>query len=88
MEYSEVEECSFDLSDNEMVSEVLNDYKYLIKLFRNTIEVAGDAGDEGTADMLIAFLKQFEKNGWMLSAWLNESNIHQTEVYDFRSNEN
>lgn len=88
LEYSDIEECSFDLSDNEMVEEVLSDYKHLIKLFRNTIEVAGDAGDEGTVDMLTEFLKQFEKNGWMLSAWLNESHIHKTQVYDFRSNEN
>jgi starvation-inducible DNA-binding protein len=84
LDHSAIDECSYDLSDSEMVSEILDDYHHIIRLFRDTIEVAGDAGDEGTADMIIAFLKQFEKNGWMLSAWLNESDIHKTQVYDYR----
>jgi starvation-inducible DNA-binding protein len=88
LENSAIEECSYDLSDEEMVTEVLSDYKQIIKLFRDIIQIAGDAGDEGTADMLIGFLKQFEKNGWMLSAWLNESNIHNTRVYDYRESGN
>ncbi len=55
----------------EMVKNILNDHKKLIENMRKVLEVAGDAKDEGTVDLIAGFLGSIEKNSWMLDAWLN-----------------
>lgn len=60
-----------DLSAEKMVEAILDDFKKLIALEREVIENAtGKAGDEGTADMIIGFLRFKEKTSWMLRAWV------------------
>ncbi|AFG36348.1 Dps family protein [Spirochaeta africana] len=49
---------------------VLADFEYIIKLLRESIEVAEDNSDPGTADMLTASIETYEKNSWMLRAYL------------------
>ncbi len=45
------------------------DYRSLIDQLRSLIEVAGNHGDEGTADDAVGFLKDKEKQVWMLTAF-------------------
>ena len=58
------------LSEEKMVEAILDDFKKLIEIEREVIENASEqANDEGTADMVIGFLKFKEKTSWMLRAW-------------------
>jgi len=66
---SEVKELSTKVP-KEMVYSVLSDHKKLISNMRIVIETAGDAGDEGTVDLISSFLGSIEKNSWMLDAWM------------------
>ncbi|MEO5909289.1 MAG: DNA starvation/stationary phase protection protein [Pelobium sp.] len=58
------------LAAEKMVEAILDDFKHLIEIERAVIENATEnAGDEGTADMIIGFLRFKEKTSWMLRAW-------------------
>lgn len=45
------------------------DYRTLIDQLRSLIDIAGKQGDEGTADEAVGFLKDKEKQVWMLTAF-------------------
>ena len=49
---------------------VLADYEELIRGLRTAIKAAQDIEDEVTADLLIGLLEKYEKNVWMLEAYL------------------
>ncbi|MBD3749139.1 MAG: DNA starvation/stationary phase protection protein [Sphingobacteriales bacterium] len=58
------------LAAEKMVEAVLDDFQKLIEIEREVIKNATEnAGDEGTADIIIGFLKFKEKTSWMLRAW-------------------
>ncbi len=58
------------VSAAKMVEAILEDYKVLIKMEREIVETASElANDEGTADMIIGFMKFQEKTSWMLRAY-------------------
>jgi|SRR5690606_30464057 len=58
------------LAPNKMVEAILEDYKVLIDLEREIIEMASEnVNDEGTADMVTGFVKFQEKTSWMLRAY-------------------
>lgn len=62
------------LTEEKMVEAILGDFKELIDLEREVIENATEnANDEGTADMIIGFLRFQEKTSWMLRAWTGKS---------------
>lgn len=61
------------LAAEKMVEAILDDFQQLIELEREVIENATEnAGDEGTADMIIGFLRFKEKTSWMLRAWIGK----------------
>jgi starvation-inducible DNA-binding protein len=72
---SEIKEIKTEgLSAEKMVTEILADFQKLIEIEREVIENATEnAGDEGTADMIIGFLKFKEKTSWMFRAWEGKS---------------
>lgn len=74
LEVSKISEVSEDLEDDEMVREVLNDYKVLISIGREVLSSADDANDEGTTDMIGAYVGDLEKNSWMLASYLEKHN--------------
>lgn len=58
------------LSEEKMVEAILDDFKKLIEIERDVIAKASEnANDEGTADMVIGFLRFKEKTSWMFRAW-------------------
>lgn len=69
LENSEIKESGTDLSSIEMISEILRDYELLLEQMFNVIEMAMENGDSGTEDMLKKFVKNTEKNHWMLTAF-------------------
>lgn len=71
LEISNVSERS--TSDaKQMVQNILEDHRYLIKNMREVLESAGEAKDEGTIDLIAGFLSNLEKDSWMLDAWLSK----------------
>jgi len=71
LEIAQIHEFSTDDS-RQMVESILSDHKKLIANMRNVLHVAGNAGDEGTVDLIGSFLSSVEKKSWMLDAWLQK----------------
>lgn len=78
LKVSQIKECAEDLDHHQMVNEILNDFSTLIKISRGLLKVAGEAEDEGTIDMIGAYVGAMEKNCWMLSSYLEK---HQPKVF-------
>ncbi|NVK53781.1 MAG: DNA starvation/stationary phase protection protein [Flavobacteriaceae bacterium] len=74
IEISRIKESSPLLSDKEMVTELLNDHKILLKQLYKVIDRANKASDEGTIDLIGAYIRELEKSTWMLSAWQKDTN--------------
>ncbi len=75
IENSEISEQPEIGSETDMIAEVVSDLNTMVAQLRGAIEQlsnsADNYADEGTIDMLIGYIKDFEKQIWMLSAWLN-----------------
>ena len=69
LETAEIKESDPLKTDNEMVDMLLEDQLIIIGQFRKVIKKANDAEDEGTIDLIGAYLREMEKTHWMLSAW-------------------
>lgn len=66
-------------TDQEMVETLLDDHGTLIKQMRTVVDHAGKADDEGTIDLIGAYIRELEKTSWMLDAWrMNTSENHQS----------
>ena len=66
---SNLKESNSDLSDSEMIKNLLKDHGTLLKQMRKVAEVADKGGDEGTVDLIGAYIRELEKTSWMLDAW-------------------
>lgn len=65
-----LEEANADDKENEMIMQLKQDYKQLIKEIREQgIPLASEQEDEPTLDMLIAIQGKLEKYVWMLTAY-------------------
>ena len=73
LEISKIKEVSPLISDTEMVEEILNDHNILLSQMKQVISKANDASDEGTIDLLGAYIREMEKSSWMLNAWTKKS---------------
>ncbi len=69
LKLSNIKESSSDVTDKEMVNNLLDDHGTIIKQMRKTTEVADANGDEGTIDLIGAYIRELEKTSWMLDAW-------------------
>ena len=71
---SEIQEVdTVDMVDVKMVKEVISDMTKLIELERDIMEAASKAGDEGTNDMVNAFMQFKEKTTWMMKSFIGKS---------------
>ncbi len=59
-----------ELDGIEMLTALLHDHEKVIGFLREAIVTSQDAGDEGTADLLINRLRSHEKVAWMLRSHL------------------
>lgn len=53
----------------EVVPTLISDYKQLVKELKETIELADDAGDTVTEDLLIGISASYEKKIWLYQAF-------------------
>jgi len=66
---SSIKESESDISDSTMIKILLEDHGTLLKQMRKVTEIAEKGGDEGTIDLIGAYIRELEKTSWMLDAW-------------------
>jgi len=64
------EEKKTSFKSKEVVKAIVNDYKYLLKSFKDLSEVAGEAGDKTTEAFADDNVASLEKQLWMLGNML------------------
>lgn len=69
LEMSHLKESPEDLEDEEMVKALLEDHGKLLKQMAKVMDVADEAEDEGTLDLIGGYIAELEKTSWMLDAW-------------------
>ncbi len=69
LKLSNLKESPADLTDAKMVDTLLEDHAVLIQQMRKVVDTANKAGDEGTIDLIGAYIRELEKISWMLDAW-------------------
>ncbi|WAC02391.1 DNA starvation/stationary phase protection protein [Lacinutrix neustonica] len=74
LKISSIKEVSGLITDQEMILELLSDHKKILKQMSKIIEKANAAGDEGTIDLIGAYIRELEKTSWMLNAWSKNTN--------------
>ena len=67
---SQIQEANSNTTGEEMVQQVVNAHDILIEKVRNVIAEANENDDEGTLDILPAYISYLEKINWMLKAYL------------------
>lgn len=72
LENAEIKESGTDLTGLEMVREILKDYRIILEHLFSTIETAIENGDSGTEEMMKGYVKEVEKNHWMLTAFAHQ----------------
>src|SRR5690606_311644 len=66
---SEINEVdTIGMKDIDMVKAIIGDLEALIAMQRDLLEITSEAEDEGTNDMINAFMQFNEKQNWMLRA--------------------
>ena len=77
LELSNLKESPSRTKDEKMVKILLDDHGKILNQMRSVIEKAEKAGDEGTIDMVGAYIGDVEKISWMLDAWsMKSSDTH------------
>lgn len=69
LETASVNEAAGNETAVEMVDQLIQDFTVIIGELKEGMEAAQSAGDETTADMLLAIHTSLEKHVWMLSAF-------------------
>ncbi len=77
---SNLEESPSDITDSKMIETLLKDHGLLLKQMRKIVETADAAGDEGTIDLIGAYIRELEKTSWMLDAWKMKTNEQHKPV--------
>lgn len=71
LEMSEIQETGTDLSGQEMVKEILQDFEILLSFYVDALEAAGEIGDVATEDLITGYIQRTEKMHWMLTAFVS-----------------
>jgi len=66
---SSLKEVSGMTTDQDMVETLLDDHKLILSQMSTVLNCANTAGDEGTIDLIGAYIRELEKTSWMLNAW-------------------
>ena len=82
LEKSSINESTINLNDKKMVDELLFAHSILLKQMSKVINRATEINDEGSIDLVGAYIGALEKSSWMLNAWSkrNEEKFQHTEV--------
>ena len=70
---SSIKETSPLLTDKEMIKEMIKDHGKLLVQMKLVNTHASNAEDEGTIDLMGAYIRELEKTTWTLDAWLKNT---------------
>lgn len=71
LETASIEEATGQEKERDMVQSVCNDFEKMLGELQEGIELAEEANDEATGDMLIAVKQSLKKHTWMFKAFLD-----------------
>ncbi|OOF25431.1 DNA starvation/stationary phase protection protein [Salinivibrio proteolyticus] len=71
LKVSEIKEHDPEANGQAGVRALVEGFSVLIALQRDIMDLAGDAGDEGTSALMSDYIREQEKLMWMLNAYLN-----------------
>lgn len=77
---SNIKEASENTKDLDMVKKLLSDHGALLTQMRKVIDVAEEANDEGTIDLIGGYIAHIEKVSWMLDAWSMKTTDNHPEA--------
>lgn len=69
LKITNIKESPSDIEDMKMVDILINDHGTIISQMRKVAEKADEADDEGTIDLIGAYIRELEKTSWMLDVW-------------------
>ncbi|NNJ88987.1 MAG: DNA starvation/stationary phase protection protein [Eudoraea sp.] len=69
LETASIKESTGKMQDTQMVAEILQAHSILLKQMAKVINKAEEVKDEGTIDLIGAYIRELEKVSWMLNAW-------------------
>lgn len=79
LKIANLKESKSELTDSKMIETLLEDHGTMLKQMRKVIETADKASDEGTIDLIGAYIRELEKTSWMLDAWkMKTGDNHKT----------
>ena len=70
LELSTLEEATGKENSRKMVEQIVVDFRVVVASAKKGIEVAGDAGDDTTVDLLTQIHVALEKHIWLFTAFL------------------
>ena len=70
LELTNLEEATGKENSREMVEQIVADFKAIVASAKNGIDVASEAGDETTVDLLTQIHVALEKHVWLFTAFL------------------
>ena len=70
LELTTLKEATGKENAREMVEQIVNDFKMVVASAKNGIDVAGEAGDDTTVDLLTQIHVALEKHVWLFTAFL------------------
>mgnify|MGYP003672511519 CR=1 FL=1 len=75
-----IAEVSTKLTDKEMVLAILDNHAILLKQMSSVVEKANQTNDEGTIDLIGAYIRELEKSSWMLDAFTKKTTSQLNET--------
>lgn len=76
LKMANLKESKSDITDTEMVKILLKDHAAILNQMVKVVEAAEKAEDEGTIDLIGAYIRELEKSSWMLDAWVMKTSDH------------
>lgn len=70
LELSLINEATGKETTEKMVETTIADFQTIMKALKEAMELASEAGDDRTEDLLNAIYQSLEKHAWMLNAYL------------------
>lgn len=72
LDASKIKEPKLNNDDERMVKELISDHGKLIKTMTEITQEASEKEDEGTIDLIGAYIRELEKVSWMLESWVSK----------------
>jgi starvation-inducible DNA-binding protein len=66
---SNIKESASELPDTDMVKNLIEDHGTILLQMSKVVKTAGACEDEGTIDLIGAYIRELETTTWMLDAW-------------------